>query len=150
VDEDDLEEVSEEERREAEALARALESRHEPERGSLAELAARVRGSKAAPAVLDPEVRRRAVEGAIAAGRARRRRRTVVAVFAAAAVALVAIGIGASRGQEEPLRYGGPASAAFAAPFDEGQPSTDRMDRLARARSRDYFAAIAERAGGRR
>ena len=144
-DDQDDPEASDEERREAEALARALDGRAPAERGSLAELALRVRATTRGAAPLDPAVRRDAVGRALRAAAARRAWR-VVAV-AAVAVAGAVAGTAALSGPP-PLRYGGPASTAFDAPFEEGAPPAERLDRLARARSRDYFAAWLERERG--
>lgn len=150
-DDDELTAVSEEERREAEALARALDRGGDPEPGSLGELAARVRAVKGArPAPLPAERRRAIVASAIESGRARRTRRALGAGLAIAAAALLAIGVGTLwPGGEEALSYGGPASGAFDAPFPEAQPSSERLDRLARARTRDYFAALVARGEAR-
>lgn len=154
-DDDDLDNVSEEERRQAEAFARALESGGSSDEGAaLAELALRVRAIKGEPAPLGDAARDAAVSRALALGVARGRRRAALPWLAAAAALLLVVGSGAlanfaldAAAPREPLRYGGPASALFSAGFDDAQSQSERLDRITRARSRDYFSALAQRAG---
>jgi hypothetical protein len=148
TDDDDIGPVTEDERREAEALRQALESKADPAPGSDAAFAAAIRASSlgARPALAGP-AKREAVKAAVAEGSRRARRRSIRTVFAIAAAAVLGLAIPAAivRGVGSPapaLSYGGPTDRVFEGPFEDTQRASDRMDRIAVARTHDYFTAL--------
>lgn len=135
------------ERAEAEALARALDAQGDPVPGSDAATVAALRASRD-PAGLDPEAKRRMVSRAVASARSARRRRWIrpagLAFAAAAAIVLVVASRSGGPTPAAPRSYGGASDAVFGAPFPDDEPASARLDRLTSARTRDYFASIAE------
>ncbi len=148
---DDEPEPTEEELRAAAELARALDEGASGEAGSDAAFAQALRATRGQAPKLAPEVRARAVDRAMQRGAGAARARGRVRWLAAAAVVLLTLGLplGLSLWPEAPapdlraLRYGGPTSAIFEAPFEDEQRASERMDRIATVRAHDYFAAWA-------
>jgi hypothetical protein len=146
--EDELGEITPEERAAADALRRDLEAR-DPPAGSDAAFARGLRvTSKGAPPP-EPAVLDRAIEQAMDA-HARGRRRRIWGPVLLAAVVLLGIVPAVQYLGREPVAVAPPvaADALFAGPFAEDLPAADRAAAIARARSREYFAARA--AGGGR
>ncbi|MBX7191021.1 MAG: hypothetical protein K1X94_03135 [Sandaracinaceae bacterium] len=143
---------TEEELREARLLAEALDHRGEPPRGSLAELAqaarATVRDDGHALAGSTERLAREGVERGLAR-RTSTTRRVAFAALAAAAVAVagfVAFGPSADRGSGPIVATESevslpPLSAWPGGRHDDGEPSSARVDRMARLASEDWLAA---------
>lgn len=143
-EDDELGPITDEERAEADALRKALESPDDPTAGSDAAFAAAVRASLKGVPPLATDARAAIVKTAMEEGGRRARRRSMRSYFAIAAVALLGLAVPAAmlatRAPE--LRYGGPTDTVFGAPFEDAQRASDRMDRIAAARTHDYFAAL--------
>lgn len=153
---DDEPEPTEEELRAAAELARALDEGSSGEAGSDAAFASALRATKGTTPKLEPAVRARAIDRAMARGAGAARTRSRVRWLAAAAVVLLTLGIpiGLSLQPAPPvdpstLRYGGPTSTIFEAPFEDEQRASERMDRITAVRAHDYFAAWAAAGSGR-
>lgn len=147
-DDDDIGPITDEERALAEALRQALESHEDPSPGSDAAFAAAVRASRSgATPPLTAEARASIVGASIADGARRARRRRVSSLFAIAAAGVLGLAIPAAiyAGGSTPTRelaYGGPTDELFEGPFEDTQRASERMDRIALARTHDYFAAL--------
>lgn len=138
---DDLLDVTDEERAAAEALSRALEKPSEAPAGSDAAFVLALRATKTAPK-LDAGVEERAIEAAIASSRKARRARIWRPMLLAAAVLLVVVPAATQlNGWLTPPRVEAEEVVVFDAPFDEAQRASERADRLSRARTRSYFDA---------
>ncbi len=158
---------SDEERRAAEALARALdgETIDDPEVVELFRVAESLRASAGLAEPLGAELRVSVVTDAVAtfSPRRRSRMRWVVGGLIAASL-LFALGLvglfSASREQPSRVSVGSvsdaeafvaPTDGLFDGPFPEGQSSAERADRIVAARTRGYFSAlILDRSGPRR
>ncbi|MFO0684592.1 MAG: hypothetical protein U0234_21230 [Sandaracinus sp.] len=147
---DDEPEPTEEELRAAAELARALDEGSSAEPGTDAAFAQALRATKGQAPKLAPEVRVRAVDRAMQRGAGAARTRARVRWLAAAAVVLITLGLplGLSLWPDpapdlRTVRYGGPTSAIFEAPFADEQRASERMDRITTVRAHDYFAAWA-------
>ncbi len=145
-DDDELGPVSEEERREANALRKALEA-GDPAPGSDAAFAAAVRASMVgARPELAAEARTAVVADAIREGSRRARRRSLRTMLAIAAAVVLGLAVPAALyqgGSSTPsITYGGPTDAVFEGPFVDAQRASERMDLIVDARTEDYFAAL--------
>ena len=148
-----------EERDDADALARSLDSKGDPAPGSAAATALALRAGRGPIAALDPARKAAMIARAVARARAERRRRQVRSTafaFAAAAAVLLAIGgvglgLGTARGSSGRVAvvYGGASDSVFGDPFPEDQRASERLDVLTSARTRDYFAALGAGGGAR-
>jgi hypothetical protein len=144
-------EPTEEELRAAAELARALDGKGDPAPGSDAAFASALRASRRGAPKLAPEVRAAVVDRAVARGGGRRRTRTATRWLAIAAAALLAVGIpvgialtnGTATVVTVPVSYGGRTDALLGSAIDDERTSGARMDVIAHARTRDYFAAWA-------
>jgi hypothetical protein len=155
-DDDLLGEVTEEERAEAEALARALEKPTTARPGSDAAFALAMRASHHHQPPSDA-VAEHALDVAIEERRRHRRGRTWWPVLLAAVVLLVAVPAASRIGsvlaptRPEAIAIALPtADAILGAPPADDQRASERLEILTRARSRAYFEGLADRRGAPR
>jgi hypothetical protein len=148
---DDEPEPTEDELRAAAELARALDAKTDPAPGTDAAFASALRATRKLVPVAS-ETRVAALDRAMAKGDARARARSRARWLAVAAAALLALGIpaaaaisaGTSGGVTRvPAAYGGRTDALLGSAIDDERTSSERMDVIAAARTRDYFAAWA-------
>lgn len=138
--EDELGDVTPEERAAAEALRLGLEAK-DPPPGSDAAFARGLHVTvKGAPGA-EPAVVERALERALDAHARGRRRRIWGPVLLAAVVLLAVVPAVRFFGGSEAAAPRPTADALFGGPFEDDLPAADRAAVIARARSRDYFAA---------
>ena len=155
TDDDELLDVTDEERAAAEALRIGVEKAQKNPEGAKAGsdtafvLALRASAGKGPP--LDPAVEERAIEAALEASRRARRVRMWRPILVAAAVLLVAVPA-ASRLEAflAPPAAERTSEAIFFAPFEETERASERADVLTRARTRGYFEGRLADVGGAR
>jgi len=145
---------SDEERARADALRRALDGaggeagERAGEVDALVRLAESLRAASGKAEPLEPGARTSIVDAALEVGLRKRRRAWRPAIVAAAAAVLLAVGgaylLGAPSGGLPEEAYSAPTDALFDAPFPEDQTAAERLDRIVSARTRGYFAALAE------
>ena len=103
---------------------------------------------KGASPKLADDARASIVSGALAEGARRARRRWIGTTLAIAAAAVLGLAVPAAMfaagggGTSRELAYGGPTDSVFDQPFEDTQRASERMDRIALARTHDYFTAL--------
>lgn len=155
TDDDELLDVTDDERSAAEALRTgletALEKPAEAKAGSDAAFLLALKATVGKGPPLDLAVEERAIEAALEASRRARRVRTWRPILLAAAVLLVAVPAASRLPDWLAPRPTAPANeAVFVLPFDEAERASERADVLTRARTRGYFEARIAEVGGAR
>lgn len=140
-DDDLLEDISDEERRAAADLAADLEQPDQVQPGSDAAFLLALAAAKKYVAPV-PSVEEAAIERAIEARRIRHRSRTWMRLALAAIVLLVALPAGSRLWIEAQPASFPTADEILGAPPDDDEAPSERLRRIARARTRSYFRAV--------